>query len=364
MRAFRVERARRLFAEQLESRRLLAADYWVTPMSQVHSNFTGDPGTIARFGDSISVDQSFFTPLEFSHQNASGEAATALSWIQGYLPSEAWDWQSPANGTLDSTTSEFPLAVEQNPPLRNIDHWLANLNPEMAVIMWGTNDLVNVTLPSFVVNMREVVSTVKANGTIPILTTVPPRHNFEIEAGNFAQAIRDLAIEQEVPLIDFHQEILTRNPGDTWDGALIWESGPYTETFTVTVSDGQMTFDWLDLGGSGDVVLINSIEIDTDDDPSFTPVRLDFGTPSSPVEAGYARVEETDVYNTGVGYGWLSGTLQSRDRAVGSDLQRDFVFASNSMSFAADVPDGTYDVTVIMGDAIIAPELMQLSIGV
>jgi hypothetical protein len=46
--------------------------------------------------------------------------------------------------------------------------------------------------------------------------------------------------------------------------AVVSQSGPadfYTNTFTVVASGGQMTFDWLDLGGPAAVVLINSIEI-------------------------------------------------------------------------------------------------------
>lgn len=254
-RRLRAGRTCGLFVEPLEARRLLAVDYWAVPMSQVHANFTGNPGTIARFGDRMSRDAPFFEPLELPHQNVSPEAATALSWIQGYVPAAVWDWQSPANGAQDGSTVAWPLQVEQHPTLRNIDHWLANLNPEMAVIGWGVNsiDWAPLTLQEFTDNMREVVSTVKANGTIPILTAIPPLHDFEIESADVAQAIRDLAVEQEVPLIDFHQEILTRNPGDTWDGALVWEGGNfgfYTETFTVAVSDGQMTFDWLDLGST------------------------------------------------------------------------------------------------------------------
>jgi fibronectin type 3 domain-containing protein len=83
---------------------------------------------------------------------------------------------------------------------------------------------------------------------------------------------------------------------------------------------------------------------------------FDFGTSSSPVEAGYTRVTSSDRYDAD-GYGWLSGTVLSVNRGTGSALARDLNF-SNDATFAVDLADGVYDVTVVMGDTVFLHDQM------
>ena len=71
--------------EELERRCLLAVDYWVEPMRDVHQNFSGEEGTVARFGDSITESQAFFTQLQYRHVEVSEPADEALSWLQSYI---------------------------------------------------------------------------------------------------------------------------------------------------------------------------------------------------------------------------------------------------------------------------------------
>ncbi len=89
--------------------------------------------------------------------------------------------------------------------------------------------------------------------------------------------------------------------------------------------------------------------------------RFDFGTATSPLAAGYTRVSHTSAYAGALGYGWLSGTLGSRDRGTGGDLNRDFCFTPMG-TFAVDLPSGTYDITVVTGDATGGHDQMAISI--
>ncbi|MHC4402199.1 MAG: Ig-like domain-containing domain, partial [Planctomycetota bacterium] len=77
--------------------------------------------------------------------------------------------------------------------------------------------------------------------------------------------------------------------------------------------------------------------------------RYDFGTVGSPVAEGYTRVTPQSGYDAALGYGWQSGPIDSVDRATGTALTRDLDFAP-LLIFAVDVPTGTYDVTVTLGD--------------
>ncbi len=82
-----------------------------------------------------------------------------------------------------------------------------------------------------------------------------------------------------------------------------------------------------------------------------TAYKFDFGTASSPVAAGYTRVADTTRYSSTTGFGWTAGTLVPRDRSTPSDpINRDFVMTRDG-TFEADLADGSYDVTVVSGDA-------------
>jgi hypothetical protein len=86
--------------------------------------------------------------------------------------------------------------------------------------------------------------------------------------------------------------------------------------------------------------------------PPAATQKFDFGTSSSPVASGYTRVTESTAYSAG-SFGWTdTSTLESRDRTgVADDLRRDFVMDSSAArTFKTDLPNGTYAVTVTMGD--------------
>lgn len=81
--------------------------------------------------------------------------------------------------------------------------------------------------------------------------------------------------------------------------------------------------------------------------------KYDFGTASSPLAAGFTRITEMSVYAPGTA-GWVDASgLESRDRgAPADDLTRDLVTHGTSAArvFKVDLPNGSYSVSVTMGD--------------
>lgn len=186
--------------------------YWVASMAKVRSNFSGEKGTFAHFGDSITVTLAYWTPLLYSRKNAPPEMEQAYELVKGYLKEQCWrDWKGGEFGNEGSMTIRWAH--------ENIDTWLKRLNPEVALIMFGTNDLNSVPLAEYEAKTRQVVEKCLANGTVVILSTIPPRHEFAEKAGEYAQAVHQIALEMKLPLVDFHAEILKRRPDD-WDGAM------------------------------------------------------------------------------------------------------------------------------------------------
>jgi lysophospholipase L1-like esterase len=101
----------------------------------------------------------------------------------------------------------------------NVDQWLKDLNPEAALIMFGTNDLNSLGVEEYEEKMRQVVQRCLDNGTVVILSTIPPRHGRLEKARAFADAVRRIGRDMKVPVCDFMQEVISRRPDD-WDGTL------------------------------------------------------------------------------------------------------------------------------------------------
>ena len=80
--------------------------------------------------------------------------------------------------------------------------------------------------------------------------------------------------------------------------------------------------------------------------------NFDFGTSTSPLATGYTRVTQATRYTAGA-FGWTNTSgLTAVDRSSQSDaLKRDFVTSSSAArTFNVDLPQGSYAVTVTMGD--------------
>jgi lysophospholipase L1-like esterase len=188
------------------------AKTWVEPMRQVHARFKGTPGTFAQFGDSITVTMAYWAPLAFKPRNLSPAGTNALERVKQHQQPACWNrWKGPEFGSQGSMTIRWAR--------QNIDGWLARLNPEVALIMFGSNDVGQMEVGEYATLLREVVARCLTNGTVVILSTMPPLSGKVEKARRFADAARQIARENQLPLIDYFREIQTRRPDD-WDGSL------------------------------------------------------------------------------------------------------------------------------------------------
>jgi lysophospholipase L1-like esterase len=184
---------------------------WVEPMKKVHAKFKGTKGTLANFGDSITVSMAYWAPLQGGPKKGDAETVKAHQRVKDYMQPACWrDWRGPDYGSQGSMTIRWAHD--------NIDRWLKKHNPETAVIMFGTNDLTQVEPKEYEQKTREVVEKCLANGTVVILTTIPPRSGLVEKSKQYAEIVRKIAKDTKVPLIDYSAEILKRRPND-WDGS-------------------------------------------------------------------------------------------------------------------------------------------------
>jgi hypothetical protein len=181
-------------------------------MKRVHARFHGTNGTFAQFGDSITVTMAFWAPLAQNPNAMSAEMTKAMRLVKQYQKPECWDkWKGPQFGNNGSMTIRWAYD--------NVDLWLKKLNPETAVIMFGSNDVGAMNLNEYEEKFQHVVKRCLDNGTVLLLTTMPPRSGHLEKSRQFAEAVRRIAAKEQLPLIDYFSEILKRRPDD-WDGSL------------------------------------------------------------------------------------------------------------------------------------------------
>jgi hypothetical protein len=184
--------------------------YWVKPMSEVHARFKGARGACAQIGDSITFSGAYWSPLASKPTAMTPSVEASYELLKNYLKPESFNQKGPDFGNKGSMTIKWAR--------ENISTWLKNLNPEVAVIMFGSNDVGQIDVAQYSKLTREVIDACLANGTIPILTTPPPQTARLAKTLQFAAALREIALECRIPLIDYSQQILLRRPYD-WDGS-------------------------------------------------------------------------------------------------------------------------------------------------
>jgi hypothetical protein len=186
--------------------------YWVEPMKKVHAKFKGEQGTFAHFGDSITVSMAFWASLSWNRKNMDAATEQDFALVKGYMKEACWrDWKGPEFGNTGMMTIRWAYD--------NVDKWLKKLNPEAALIMFGTNDLGPLQADEYEAKTREVVRKCLDNGTVVVLSTLPPKHGQDAKVKQFVEVPRRVARDLGVPLCDYYEAIMTRRPDD-WDGRL------------------------------------------------------------------------------------------------------------------------------------------------
>jgi pSer/pThr/pTyr-binding forkhead associated (FHA) protein/lysophospholipase L1-like esterase len=85
------------------------------------------------------------------------------------------------------------------------------IKPGLAIIMFGTNEaLAGEDVATYKDNLKQIVAVLKKEGIIPILSTipdlVPPAEGGE-RIPAFNQAVKEVALEEQVPLMDYWQAL-------------------------------------------------------------------------------------------------------------------------------------------------------------
>ncbi|HEX2266322.1 MAG TPA: SGNH/GDSL hydrolase family protein [Solirubrobacterales bacterium] len=182
------------------------------------------PGVFAKIGDSITASPSFLQALacRAPRLGAWGELRETLEFF-GEVPvprggEEALCPVSNSYSRLGVAAVGGWRAVDALAPresfpecqgLPAVSCELRLLRPSVALIMFGTNDLEDFTAVQFRRSLAGVVRRVSGAGTIPVLSTIPPRaqRRFSQRVARFNAEIAALAENRALPLWNFWRQM-------------------------------------------------------------------------------------------------------------------------------------------------------------
>jgi hypothetical protein len=162
---------------------------------------------VAKIGDSITESASFL--MDCGHGwyelGAYGDLGSTIQYFSARsLPGGE---NSLARSSLSATAGwTVADALAGGDPASPLARELDAIRPQWAVVMYGTNDLDRVDVATYRANLGRVVDLIESRAAVAVLSTIPPRADTQVAAsrvGPFNDAVRALAAERHVPLLDY-----------------------------------------------------------------------------------------------------------------------------------------------------------------
>lgn len=206
------------------------ADY-ADAMKKVAAKFGGKEGVVLHLGDSITYANQYGGWARGGKGKTPAEEA-ALKWMHCNDNNDSDGWylarvDRPGNRSDTAVSGirsyEFLEGGKSGiPPMAEV---VKKFNPQIAVVMLGTNDVNGGRSPAqYKGDMTKVVDLLIANGTIPIVSTIPPVKGKDEQVKAFNAVLMEIVKEKKIPVIDYYGEIVKRRPTD-WAGTLISDDG-------------------------------------------------------------------------------------------------------------------------------------------
>jgi lysophospholipase L1-like esterase len=213
---------------------VVAEDWnWPAAMAAVAARYAGQPGKVVPIGDSITYANSAGRWVRRGLGRTAEEIAIC-KWMRADQDDKTNGWWLAADDrptgrswtAVSGQTAEQCLAGGVRGSA-SLDAILAEHDPQIAIILLGSNDAgQKVPVEKYLKAMETIYGKCLARGTIPVVTTVPPRSPDAAGLiGPYNAGLVSLAKKHGLPLVDYHGEILTRRPGESWQGTLISKDG-------------------------------------------------------------------------------------------------------------------------------------------
>ncbi|HTU20934.1 MAG TPA: GDSL-type esterase/lipase family protein [Gemmataceae bacterium] len=201
---------------------------YAAAMKKIAGKFHGREGVVLHVGDSIT----YANP--YGQWPRGGEGKTAqdkaiLKWMHTGADNDTDGWwlarfDHPDGGRSYTACGGIRInemlagGKQKMPPFSKL---LDTYKPRMVVLMLGTNDVsARRSVEAYRADMAKAVDAMLKRGILPIVSTIPPHIGQPNRAKDYNEALRELAKQRQIPLIDYAKEILKRRPDD-WNGTLL-----------------------------------------------------------------------------------------------------------------------------------------------
>lgn len=207
----------------------LAQDWdYVPAMQQLARGSRALPGVVLHVGDSITYSNPYGQWARHG-EGQTDQDRKVLKWMHAGQDDDQDGWwlcrfDHPAGGrsyTACSGIRADELLAGGKQGLPSLAAMVEKYHAQIVVLMVGTNDAsAGRAVDDYRADIARMLDEISKRGAICILSTLPPHPGQKRLAADYNQALRELARERSLPLIDYEREILRRRPDD-WNGTLL-----------------------------------------------------------------------------------------------------------------------------------------------
>lgn len=208
---------------------------WAAEMKKVAKNYKGEKGKVVPLGDSITYANQASVWAMRGEGRKSKEKAIC-KWMNADKQDKSNGWWLASNDQPSGRSWTAASGITSGEYLKggkcgmpSLDGILKEHNPQVALILLGTNDLrAKVPKKDYLKNMETIYEKCLENGTIPVVQSVPPTNwADEKDVLDYNEGLYKLAKKMKLPFVDVYGEFVSRQPGGAWLGTLISKDGAH-----------------------------------------------------------------------------------------------------------------------------------------
>ncbi len=177
-------------------------------LMQISAAGVTDDRVFAKVGDSITKSRNFLHCFAGPHVDLDGED-TLLSTVDHFRQGDVAGTDPFSRESVASVvgwSASAANAGSPSPAMRELDA----SSPTFAVVMFGSNDVGADDVYGYADDMFDLVDALTARGTIPILSSIPPRDDsatVDARVPQYNAVVRGLAQARKLPFIDLHRSL-------------------------------------------------------------------------------------------------------------------------------------------------------------
>lgn len=207
------------------------SDDYVAAMKVVAAKFKGTAGVYIQIGDSITYANQN-TAWARGGQGQTPAVQQFLKWSHRGEKNQNDGWWLASDDQPGNRSHTAASGMRANECLAGGKGGLPapaeiikKYNPQLALYMLGTNDINGGRkVAAYIADVEKALDMLMENGTIPILSTLPPIRGKAAQVEEFCKALRELAAKKKVPLLDLNAEMKAR-AGEQMEAAYLQGDG-------------------------------------------------------------------------------------------------------------------------------------------